>query len=137
MERRKFVLAAGGLLSGATLHATAIGATVLANTALVATAAKAPGIKAAGSATFSALLKQPFNVYASNRGASMQLIAVKTKHTDAAHDQFTLTFASATVLADGIYEVEHAQTGKQAMYLEASGKGAEGSYYRADFNLLA
>lgn len=123
MERRTFILAGGALLGGAGLHAA---------TALAA----AP--RQSGSAAYQTLTGQSFNLYANASGVSVTLLAVKRRNQATGGDQFSLLFASAgAALPAAIYEIEHALTGKQAMYLEPAGKGPEGAYYRADFSLLA
>lgn len=93
-------------------------------------------VSAAG---YSAMLKESFNVYDSVRGIRVQLVKVRQVAAAAGTRQFSLTFsgAKADALASGTYEVEHAATGKQMMYLDASSHGQHGVLYRADFNLLA
>lgn len=129
MERRTFILATGGLLgaSGAG-HAAPLAALAM------PTLAPASALRAA---SFERLLNQTFNVYASQRGVAMQLVAVKQQPSAAGHEQFGLTFNGAGAsLPSGTYTVEHAAIGQVPMYLEATGAGAQGAGYRADFNLL-
>lgn len=84
---------------------------------------------------FSALLNEQFNIYASARGITVQLVNVK----EAGPGQFSISFkgASEDGLDSGTYEVEHASTGKMPLYLDANKRGKNGVIYRADFNLLA
>lgn len=134
MERRTFVIATGGLLGSGGLCGAA--ELAKAGTAPVAGIGAAPA--AAGSAAYLALLQERFNVYPGNRGIAMTLLSVKRQFESARGDQFSLTFAvpAGQSLASGAYEVEHASIGKQTIYLQLSGNGPEGNYYRADFNLL-
>lgn len=133
MERRTFVLATGGLLGGSGL----CGAAELSK-AKTAPLAGDVAPAAAGSGAYLALVRERFTVYPGNRGMAMTLLSVKRSFADARGDQFSLTFALAAgqALASGIYEVEHANIGKQSIYLQRAGGGPEGAYYRADFNLL-
>ncbi len=84
------------------------------------------------------MLKETFYIYDGVRGISVQLVKVRQVAETPGSQQFSLTFsgAQADALPSGTYEVEHALTGKQLMYLDASGGGAQGARYRADFNLL-
>jgi hypothetical protein len=129
MERRTFILATGSLLGAAgTGHAAPLAA--LAAPAL----ATAAPVRAA---SFAALVNQSFNVYASQRGVTMQLATVSQQPSAAGHEQFRLTFSGAGApLPSGTYTVEHAAIGQLPMYLEAAGSDAQGARYRADFNLL-
>jgi hypothetical protein len=128
MQRRKFIVTAGSALAATSLGASA---------ALAAAAATPPG--KLGRAAFSALLNQSFTVYENHRGVGMDLIAVKDGKSRPGVEQFTLTFAdrSGGSLKSGTYEVENANLGRLELYFEASGKGAEGSYYQVHFSLLA
>ncbi|MES2164615.1 MAG: hypothetical protein V4476_25970 [Pseudomonadota bacterium] len=134
MERRTFVIATGGMLGGSGL----CGAAELAKARTAPVAAIAAAAAPAGSAAYQALLQQRFNVYPGSRGIAMTLLSVKRHFEGGRGDQFSLTFAAAASesLASGIYEVEHANIGKQTIYLQWAGNGPEGNYYRADFNLL-
>ncbi|WP_332854089.1 DUF6916 family protein [Duganella sp. S19_KUP01_CR8] len=137
MERRTFVLATGGLLGGSGL----CGAAELSKAKLAPLPGISAGIAAtpaAGSAAYLPLLQERFNVYPGGRGMAMTLLSVKRSFESAKGDQFSLTFAvdASQSLASGVYEVEHASVGKQTVYLQRSGNGPEGNYYRADFNLL-
>lgn len=129
MERRTFILATGGLFGTASAgHAAPLAALATPGLA-TATALRA--------ATFTRLVNQSFNVYASQRGVAMQLVAVKQQPSGAGHEQFRLTFNGAgATLPSGTYTVEHAAIGQVPMYLEAAGSDAQGTTYRADFNLL-
>lgn len=123
MERRKFIVAGGVLLGGAGLHAASV----------FAATPRQPG-----GATYQTLTGQNFNLYASTSGTSITLLKVKRRDQAKGGDQFSLLFASGgAALPAAIYEIEHAVTGKQSVYLEPAGKGPEGMYYRADFSLLA
>lgn len=126
MERRTFLLATGGLLGTASAgHAAPLAALAPAS----ATALRA--------ASFASLVNQTFNVYASQRGVAMELVALKQQPSAAGHEQFRLTFHGAgATLPSGTYTVEHAAIGQVPMYLEAAGSDAQGASYRADFNLL-
>lgn len=137
MERRTFVLATGGLLGSSGLCGAAeLSKARSAPVAGIAAGNVAPAV--AGSAAYLPLVQERFNVYPGNRGMAMTLLSVKRSFVDARGDQFSLTFAVAAgqTLASGTYEVEHASIGKQSIYLQRSGDGPEGNYYRADFNLL-
>lgn len=127
MQRRKFMLAGGGALAYAGIG--------LPN-ALAAKLARPNKISAA---MFTALLNQSFNIYASVRGVSVQLVEVKAGKSYGTHSQFSLKFAGAEgdVLPSGTYEVENASTGKLQMYLDASSNGAQGVNYRAQFTQMA
>ncbi|MBA5637455.1 hypothetical protein H3H37_10355 [Duganella sp. LX20W] len=129
MERRTFILATGGLLG-------ASGAGHAAPLAALATPGLTPAA-ALRAATFTRLVNQSFNVYASQRGVAMQLVAVKQQPSAAGHEQFRLSFNGAgATLPSGTYTVEHAAIGQVPMYLEVTGSDAQGTSYRADFNLL-
>ncbi len=134
MERRTFVIATGGMLGGSGL----CGAAELAKARTAPVAGIGAAAAPAGSAAYQALLQQRFNVYPGSRGIPMTLLSVKRQFESARGDQFSLTFAvpAGQSLASGAYEVEHASIGKQTIYLQWSGNGPEGNYYRADFNLL-
>ena len=137
MERRTFVLATGGMLgSGGLCGAAELSKARTAPAAGIGAGNVAP--PAAGSAAYLALVQERFNVYPGSRGMAMTLLSVKRSFVDARGDQFSLTFAVAAgqTLASGIYEVENASIGKQSIYLQRAGSGPEGTYYRADFNLL-
>ncbi|GJJ02762.1 hypothetical protein RugamoR64_33000 [Duganella rhizosphaerae] len=135
MERRTFVLATGGLLGGSGLCGAAEPAKARLAPLPAAGIVAAP---AAGSAAYLPLVQERFNVYPGGRGVAMTLLSVKRHFESAKGDQFSLTFAvdAGQALASGVYEVEHADIGKQTVYLQRSGNGPEGNYYRADFNLL-
>ena len=126
MQRRKFIASGIGLLAYAGLGTAATVAGQGAGAALSA-------------ARFAAMLNQPFTIYDSVRGIRVQLVSVKEAPASRGLHQFTLTFAGAAEdsLDSGTYEVEHAATGKQLMYLDAHKRGKAGVVYRADFNLLA
>lgn len=130
MERRTFILATGGLFGSASAgHAAPLAAALATPAPASATALRA--------ASFARLVNQTFNVYASLRGVAMELVAVKQQPSAASHEQFRLTFHGAGVtLPSGTYTVEHAAIGQVPMYLEAVGSDAQGTSYRADFNLL-
>jgi hypothetical protein len=129
MERRTFILATGGLFGTA-------GAAHAAPLAALATPAPASAT-ALRAASFARLVNQTFNVYASQRGVAMELVALKQQPSAAGHEQFRLTFHGAgAALPSGTYTVEHAAIGQVPMYLEAAGADAQGASYRADFNLL-
>lgn len=84
---------------------------------------------------FSALLNHSFNIYASARGITVQLVKVK----EVSAGQFSICFRGAAEdgLDSGTYEVEHAAIGKMPLYLDANKRAKQGVVYRADFNLLA
>lgn len=135
MERRTFVIATGGMLgSGGLCGAAELSKARMAPVAGIGV----PHVSAAGSAAYLPLVQERFNVYPGSRGIAMTLLSVKRNFAAARGDQFSLTFAVAAneSLASGVYEVEHASIGKQTVYLQLSGNGPEGNYYRADFNLL-
>ncbi|RFP11301.1 MULTISPECIES: hypothetical protein [unclassified Duganella] len=135
MERRTFVIATGGMLGSGGLCGAA--ELVKAKTAPLAGIGVSQ-VAAAGSAAYLALVQERFNVYPGGRGIGMTLLSVKRSFPAARGDQFSLTFAVAASqsLASGVYEIEHADIGKQTVYLQLAGNGPEGNYYRADFNLL-
>jgi len=127
MERRNFILAAGGL----------IGAPVVAHAAsLAAIPAAAPAI---GMAAFRELVGQQFIAYEGKRGSALELVAVRPGKAAPHHEQFSLLFAGSPGLGAGIYEIDNPLTGCQAIYLEPAGAAKAGrasSLYRADFSLL-
>lgn len=121
MQRREFVIAGGGLLAGALPLAPAL-------------AAAPAGVKIVRAAAYAALVNQDFNVYATGRGVSMRLSALKELPAGPGQEQFTLTFSAAdgVTLPSGSYDVEHAAIGLTPLYLENSVPGT----YLAHFNLL-
>lgn len=118
------MLAAAGMSSAAAMAADA-----------AAKRAVAGQLSAAG---FSALLRQTFAVYGGERGATLLLVKVKEARAQPGMQQFSLHFSGdgAAALDSGMYELEHPQTGKLLMYLDAHKHGRDGVMYRADFNLL-
>jgi len=135
MQRREFVMASGSLLAASGVHMPVHAATPPAP-ALTGIPA---GLHVLNRATFAALLNQSFNVYASKRGVTMQLIEVHDDKARAGAQQFTLVFAAdaGTTLGSGTYEVENAMLGMTSMYLQQAGAGAQGALYLAHFNLLS
>ena len=127
MERRNFILAAGGL----------IGAPVVAHAAsLAAIPAAAPTVGMAG---FRELVGQRFIAYQCKRGTALELIAVRPGKAAPHHEQFALLFSGAPGLSAGIVEIDNPLAGRQSIYLEPAGAakaGRESSLYRADFSLL-
>lgn len=129
MQRREFVVATGSLLATGLPEAAPLprGPAVL--------TPPPRGLKTLGSASFTALLNQDFNLYQSRHGVTVRLTAIKQLPAPAGGEQFTLVFTTAAgaVLNSGTYEVEHAAIGMTAMYLEA----APQHQLLAHFNLLA
>ena len=126
MLRRKFMLAAGGTLAYAGVGLPK------------ALAAKLVRSNKLSAAMFTALLNQSFNVYASVRGVSVQLVEVKAGKSHPSHSQFSLKFTGVEgeALPSGTYEVDNASSGQLQMYLEASSNGAQGINYRAEFTQI-
>ena len=127
MQRRQFIVSGVGVMAYAGAG--------MAGAAVAAAGGIAGQMSAAG---FSAMLHQPFNVYDTKRGVTVELVRVRQAPGQGA-GQFSLSFAGreGEVLDSGVYEVEHPATGKVMMYLDADKKGSKGVIYRADFNLLA
>lgn len=127
MERRNFIVAAGGL----------IGAPLVAGAAsLAAIPAAAPPV---GLAAFRELVGQQFIAYQGKRGTALELLAVRPGKAAPHHEQFALLFSGSPGLAAGIVEIDNPLAGRQAIYLEPAGgakTGRGGALYRADFSLL-
>lgn len=127
MERRNFILAAGGL----------IGAPAVAHAAsMAALPPTASGLRMAG---FRDLVGQQFLAFQGKRGTTLDLVAVRPGKAAPHHEQFTLVFSGEPALGAGIYEIDNAISGRMPVYLEPAGaaKGAtENSLYRAEFSLL-
>jgi hypothetical protein len=128
MQRREFVVATGSLLAAGLPEA----ATLPRPPAIVT---PPRGLKTLGSASFTPLLNQNFNVYENRHGVTVQLTAVKKLPTPTGGEQFTLTFTApaGVLLGSGMYDVEHAAIGLVPMYLEQAPQGQ----LLAHFNLLA
>jgi hypothetical protein len=127
MERRNFILAAGGL----------IGAPALSRAALLA--APPTGATALRMAAFRELVGQQFLAFQGKRGTTLHLVAVRPGKAAPHHEQFTLVFSGEPALGPGIYEIDNTVSGRLQVYLEPAGaaKGAtDGSLYRAEFSLL-
>lgn len=124
MERRNFILAAGGL----------IGAPVVAHAASLA--ALPPSGPVLGLAGFHDLVGQQFIAFQGKRGTTLDLVAVRPGKAAPHHEQFALVFSGAPGLEAGIYEIDNAMTGRMPIYLAPAGKGQQGSLYRAEFSLL-
>ena len=130
MQRRQFIMSSAGMLAAAGMSSTAaLAADAAARRAL------AGQLSAAG---FSALLRQSFAVYGGERGATLQLVKVTEVPAQAGMQQFSLHFSGdgGPALESATYELEHPQTGKMMMYLDAHKHGREAVTYRADFSLL-
>lgn len=124
MERRNFILAAGGL----------IGAPALARaTELAGLPATPSTLRMSG---FRDLVGQQFIAFQDKRGSTLELVAVRPGKAAPRQEQFALVFSGAPGLAAGIYEIDNALTGRMPIYMEPAGKGQEGSLYRAEFSLL-
>jgi len=127
MERRNFILAAGGL----------IGAPAIARAASLG--ALPPSAPALGQAGFRELVGQQFIAYQGKRGSALDLVAVRPGKSTAHHEQFALVFSGATGLEAGIYEIDNPLAGRQSIYLEPAGAAKsrpQESLYRAEFSLL-
>ncbi|WP_028102516.1 DUF6916 family protein [Pseudoduganella violaceinigra] len=124
MERRNFVLSAGGLLAAPALARAA------------ALAALPPTPSTIGMAGFSKLLGQQFIAYQGKRGTALELVAVRSGKAAPHQDQFTLFFAGTQDLDDGIYEIDNSASGRLSVYMIPAGKDRRGALYRADFSLL-
>jgi hypothetical protein len=125
MQRRQFIISGIGAAAYAGLGATA------------ALAAQGAALQL-NAASFATMLHQPFNVYDSARGVTVELVKVKEIAGSPGLRQFSLSFKGRAEdgLETGTYEVEHAAIGKVLMYLDADKRGKQGVMYRADFNLL-
>lgn len=128
MQRREFVVAAGSLLATGMPEAA-----TLPRGPVILTPPR--GLKTLGSASFSPLLNQDFNLYQNRHGVTVQLTAVRSLPAPSGGEQFTLTFTApaGVVLNSGTYDVEHAAIGLTPMYLEQ----APQNQLLAHFNLLA
>ena len=128
MQRREFVVATGSLLATGLPDA----ATLARPPAIVALPR---GLKTLGSASFTPLLNQNFNVYENRHGVTVQLTTVKKLPTPTGGEQFTLIFTApaGVVLNSGMYDVENGAIGLVPMYLDAAPQGQ----LLAHFNLLA
>lgn len=133
MERRHFIVGGAGMLAAAGMSGAAAVAAEVAGEA--ARRAVAGEISAAG---FSALLNQSFTVHGGLRGATLRLMKVTEAAERPGMRQFSLQFAGdgGAALGTGMHELEHAETGKLMMYLDAQKQGRDAMLYRADFNLL-
>lgn len=119
MQRRNFMLAASGLLSG----------TALARAAELAALPPTPStLRQAG---FQQLVGQSFMVYQGQRGAPLELLAVRPGKARPHQEEFTLVFGGSPGLAAGIYEIDNSGTGRLALFLEPAG-----ARYHAEFSLL-
>jgi hypothetical protein len=125
MERREFILAAGGALACAGMGPS-----------LALAAGAAPG--GFHQATFQAMLNQSLIAYDSARGVSLQLVEIQDGKSGPGLEQFTLLLAgsAASPLKDGSYEVYHASIGTVALYIEACGRQGQDALYRVQFSLL-
>lgn len=133
MQRRDFVIATGSLLATAGTGATAAASTTTAlpRQPLILVP---PGLRVLNGATFEGVLHQTFNVYASQRGVSMQLVEVRQEKSSAGTEQFTLVFSAPGVtLPSGTYEVEQSAIGKTDIFLQQGEAGKD--VYLAHFNL--
>lgn len=124
MERRNFILAAGGLIGApAVVQAAAL-------------AALPPTVSGMRMARFRELVGQQFLAFQGKRGTTLDLVAVRPDKAAPHHEQFTLVFSGEPALGAGIYEIDNAVSGRIQVYLEPAGKDAENSLYRAEFSLL-
>lgn len=126
MERRNFILAAGGL----------IGAPALARAASLAALPPTSGMRMAG---FRSLVGQQFIAFQGKRGTTLDLVDVRPGKAAPRQEQFTLVFSGAAGLPAGIYEIDNPLAGRLPIYMEPAGAakaGQEGSLYRAEFSLL-
>lgn len=124
MERRNFLLAAGGL-AGAPALARA--------TALAALPATPSSLRMAG---FRQLLGQQFIAFQGLRGSPLELVEVRPGKAMPHQEQFTLVFGGAPGLASGIYEIDNSAIGRLSIFLEPAAGGAQGARYHAEFSLL-
>ena len=120
MERREFMLAAGGAIACAA-SATAI----------------ASDLPFAGlnRAAFAALVGQSLVVYEGRRGVALTLEGIKDGQPARGLEQFSLQLAGSdgNPLRSGPYEVYHASFGTVPLFVEALGKDAK---YRIQFSTL-
>lgn len=124
MERRNFLLAAGGMLGGPALVRAA---------ELAALPPTPSTLRLAG---FQQLVGQQFIAYQGQRGASLELAEVRPTKARPRQEQFTLVFTGTPGLGDGIYEIDNASTGRLAVFLEPASNGPQGARYHAEFSLL-
>lgn len=148
IKRRNLLKLGGGslALAGLGLAATARGAD-LAASGVAAAATNEYHWSEAGAR---ALLGQQFWLNDPQQGAvSLTLSEVRVptprKRADGGVaaagplQQFTLVFAGPAggAIADGSYEIDHAQIGRFALFLMPAGRRADANFYRAEFSLLA
>ena len=124
MERRNFILAAGGLIGGPAVVRAA---------SLAALPAQQPALRMAA---FHKLLGQQFIAYQGLRGTALDLLEVRPGKAAAHHEQFALLFAGPPGLEAGSYEIDNAAAGRLALHLAPAGTDGRGALYRADFSLL-
>lgn len=131
-NRREFVAAATGgiVLSG-------LGATPGNASACNAVARRVGGNPAM--AAFEALLGEEFEL----RGGAIDPVALRlvTLHEHVSRqplEQFTLVLRGSDrqAITGGLYQLEHARTGRFQLRLDPSGRDALGPLYRAEFSLL-
>ena len=122
MERREFILAAGGTLACAG-----------ASPALAVAAGALPS--GLNRAAFAALIGQSLIAYDSARGVPLALTAIKDGKAQPGQEQFTLQLSGSegSPLQTGTYDVYHASIGTVPLFIEATGAAA----YRVQFSLLA
>ncbi|MBA4175052.1 MAG: hypothetical protein C0505_00595 [Leptothrix sp. (in: Bacteria)] len=129
-NRRTFVAATtGGALLGPLLTAPA---------AARATVARRLG-GSPTQAVFQALAGQDLQLR-TQRGErrTLRLLAVRDRAGDPGLEQFSLLLRgdAQAALRSGLYRVDHADSGRFVMRLEADGHDVLGALYRAEFSLL-
>ena len=125
MERREFMLAAGGAVACAGM-----------SPAVALAAGALPG--ALGRASFAALLGQSLIAYDGARGVALTLTDIRDAKAAPGHQQFSLLLSGSagSPLQSGAYPVYHASLGTVPLFIEAAGTQDRDALYRVQFSLL-
>jgi hypothetical protein len=130
-NRREFIANATGSLALASLGAPALAA------ATPSVARRRGGSPA--QAVFDRLQGQDFTVRLGAGAQTMlRLVAVKPRPSAQPIEQFSLVLSGSAKrpIEGGVYQLEHARSGRFALRLDPSGGNAHEQLYRADLSLL-